>query len=110
MKARAGPSFSATSSRLSPCAHAGNPPSPPDEVTVVVRRAKGLDVAKAGAVTPDTATRDAALDVVEMSVATELVQRSDIVGGLRHHFRMPHTTSVLNAIADFYPVFRIDAV
>jgi hypothetical protein len=63
MKARAGRSFSATSSRLPPCAHAGNPPSPQDEVTVVVRDAQRFGVAEARAERADATPRAAALNV-----------------------------------------------
>jgi len=65
MTARAGRSFSATSSRLPPCAHAGNPPSPQDEVTVVVRDAQRFGVAEARATSTDAPPSDTTIDVVE---------------------------------------------
>jgi hypothetical protein len=62
---RVAQSSSLLRSGLLPRAHAGNPSSAPDEVSVVVRQSQALDVAEAGAVPSDTATRDAALDIRE---------------------------------------------
>jgi hypothetical protein len=61
---RVAQSSSLLRSGLLPRAHAGNPSSAPDEVPVIVRETKRLDVAQARTVPADTLARDTAIYVV----------------------------------------------